>query len=1134
MASFAPIRGTRAQIQATPIVDGQFLVETDQGVDNMIYMDEGSTRTIVGGNTVTGVLPELYIYSETGSTVTVEDEGGTLIPTSQVGTDHWICEVPDYGTYTVYSLLNGDTTTQSINVTDCMIYTIDDSHFHCNIVVTYPSGVGASCQISGGGETYSAPALNPPDTSYKFVVHGQNTTYTITTNANGAIRTETIATGTTLDQTFNVTIDYARVNLTVETPPITGNITCTDGITTFTVPVSSNIQLFIPNTGTWTISGSDGVDTYDETVYVNSLSDVISADLSSAPDGSTVTPTDDIQIWLQCAKIRNKLYTTLAEVIDDKETLQKLISSENAVNYMVRSKTFINAGLVPQMTSASAPSGNATANSSFSGYEAWKAFNTSESNGWGNWNTSTNHGYANNDYLTYEFPTAQVVKKVKYGWKFATTANDFTFKIQGSNDNFVSDINDLCDEQPNIGFVFANILSYKDIELNNDVAYKYYRLLIVSANNSNNIGYGIKLQYYPQYGEGITDNELAMRYIGEKNYAANTLLDDEDWLNGICASDYYANVFNVKVPVMTSNTTPSGVASANAAVSGKEAYKAFNGSGVSDRWETPSTGANNTPTWIEYMFPRDVKIYMFNMEVAAYGHNAYDLNIQYKNDSEVDYTNLKSYTNTDITSFSQVPLTPHIGNRFRCYFGKQPNYSGGWYTMVYELQFYGREDVDETVFNVYSAVSDTVSITGNGVSITCTTDPNGYGTVSKNNLPNGKYTFTSSQANDPDNISNYYSKEIEISNGIFDIAVMPDDVTYWYGYEGGNFEIISSDNGWTAYTGYSFNAPTKTTYYYDINFAGTSNKEGGISTKNVLLKGNSHRIAEGISGGGTPVTCGYNGSVYNKSMNVSWEQYYYIYQNKAKYSIYDEQNCYPTSSAASSARHYCYALYETTPKANANVFSAANDTITYNDGTNTGLFAITNDVGEAFVDMSQFLGKTLTLTSSVALDPANLSNYFSKSNVAITTLGDKVYLMPNGNILYWYGYVTNIGVNGYTYNNSASAKPNPNINSITTNKATSSSDCTVYGTIAPVDVTSYSNIKVIYKGVTSAGGDYGLWGYSTNKNETFDNSSGLGMTSATVALLTNSSITSVTGYKYIKEMNNNGRGNSEVYAVWLD
>ena len=56
MASFAPIRGTKAEIENTPLIDGQFLIETDQGNQNKIYVDsyDGSTppaltRTMAGG-----------------------------------------------------------------------------------------------------------------------------------------------------------------------------------------------------------------------------------------------------------------------------------------------------------------------------------------------------------------------------------------------------------------------------------------------------------------------------------------------------------------------------------------------------------------------------------------------------------------------------------------------------------------------------------------------------------------------------------------------------------------------------------------------------------------------------------------------------------------------------------------------------------------------------------------------------------------------------------------------------------------------------------------------------------------------------------------------------------------------------
>lgn len=55
MASFAPIRGTRTELDPanTPIVDGQFLVETDQGDESKIYADIDNSgtleRIVVGG-----------------------------------------------------------------------------------------------------------------------------------------------------------------------------------------------------------------------------------------------------------------------------------------------------------------------------------------------------------------------------------------------------------------------------------------------------------------------------------------------------------------------------------------------------------------------------------------------------------------------------------------------------------------------------------------------------------------------------------------------------------------------------------------------------------------------------------------------------------------------------------------------------------------------------------------------------------------------------------------------------------------------------------------------------------------------------------------------------------------------------
>ena len=61
---------------------------------------------------------------------------------------------------------------------------------------------------------------------------------------------------------------------------------------------------------------------------------------------------------------------------------------------------------------------------------------------------------------------------------------------------------------------------------------------------------------------------------------------------------------------------------------------------------------------------------------------------------------------------------------------------------------------------------------------------------------------------------------------------------------------------------------------------------------------------------------------------------------------------------------------------------------------------------------------TVTFTSGVAKDPSNLSNDYSKT-VTITSGMTEIYVMPEGTVLYWYGYGTvtftgkNIQMTGY-------------------------------------------------------------------------------------------------------------------------
>ena len=226
-------------------------------------------------------------------------------------------------------------------------------------------------------------------------------------------------------------------------------ITCTDGTTTLTSTCPSaspyEVEFEIPNGGTWTVSGTISGSTFTASIDIPE-----ELELHSTPDGSTVTPTDDIQTWLACGGITDKSYTTLNEVLADSTTLLALISDDNASDYLVRSTTWAS-GITadstamtdigandycantlradstwlaaignssyfesvlnikaPTMTDNTTPSGTCSGSSNYpnANSDYYKPFD-------GNANTSwvPQPGVANG-YIQYEFATAIIVNKI--------------------------------------------------------------------------------------------------------------------------------------------------------------------------------------------------------------------------------------------------------------------------------------------------------------------------------------------------------------------------------------------------------------------------------------------------------------------------------------------------------------------------------------------------------------------------------------------------------------------------------------------------------------------------------------------------------------------------------------------------
>lgn len=88
------------------------------------------------------------------------------------------------------------------------------------------------------------------------------------------------------------------------------------------------------------------------------------------------------------------------------------------------------------------------------------------------------------------------------------------------------------------------------------------------------------------------------------------------------------------------------------------------------------------------------------------------------------------------------------------------------------------------------------------------------------------------------------------------------------------------------------------------------------------------------------------------------------------------------------------------------IYSAAGDTVTITPQSGSAITCVTDSTGHGTVAKNDMPAGTYTLSSIIAKDPSNLSNDYTKT-VTITEGTSEVYFMPDGEVLYWYGYKPN-------------------------------------------------------------------------------------------------------------------------------
>ncbi|MEC0306886.1 discoidin domain-containing protein [Paenibacillus lautus] len=237
---------------------------------------------------------------------------------------------------------------------------------------------------------------------------------------------------------------------------------------------------------------------------------------------------------------------------------------------------------IPAMTSNTAPSGIASAVSSFNAAtNPFAAFNRVQDTA--GWTTNT----LIDCWIQYEFPTPIMIRRYSIksdGYPLRTPKD---WKLLGSNDGVTWTTLDNRVNQTAWGTWATRYFDFP-----NDTDYKMYRINI-TANNGDT-------------GANSIDEIEMFEYIFEEK----TLLLNDGKLKSI-VQPYYSNNL---IPKMTSNTTPSGFASASSeSASNYQAWNAFNELD-SGYWQSTSLQC-----WIAYRFdiPRIVNMYQITFDSAS-------------------------------------------------------------------------------------------------------------------------------------------------------------------------------------------------------------------------------------------------------------------------------------------------------------------------------------------------------------------------------------------------------------------------------------------------------------------------------------------------------------------------------------
>ena len=302
-------------------------------------------------------------------------------------------------------------------------------------------------------------------------------------------------------------------------------------------------------------------------------------------------------------------------------------------------------GLVPVMTSNTAPYGEAFASSEPTKYEAYRAFDGEDSYGWLNQGTTP----VSNIWLKYKFINPTNVKRFTIKWW--STNKTIEYIIQGSNDN--SQWYDLTERITDIGDKEYQII-------NNDNFYIYYRVYI--------------------YNQTVTVSTA----------------------NGgqISTLQFYGRQLEALIPPMTSDTTPIGRTISSGYNPDHNSYCAFDGN--DDTYWYDTNHMVNPYVGYQFNSPVCVKKALLTVNAFASAATNYVLTLQgLNNDSDnwIDLETLNFTHNTGAATILTFMMDLNNNDKYLYYrLVSENDYIPTSSIVVRNIQLYGTPDYESRTY----------------------------------------------------------------------------------------------------------------------------------------------------------------------------------------------------------------------------------------------------------------------------------------------------------------------------------------------------------------------------------------------------------------------------------------------------